>query len=422
MLKKLKNKSYLSAIAIGMSLSACVFAAPPSGYSWQQTFVDEFNGSALDTSKWQTTWYGRHDFPTTGDKTYYSTDNISVGGGTLTITAKDDGHAHPDYDNQWANWTSAQLHTWDKFDQKNGYYEIKFRVDKSGKGVWPAFWLSPPAGADNWPPEVDWFEIFGDNQELWFTYWWKDSNGDAQHNANNYSLDASQWVTLGGYWDYDEGRLEWYVNGNKWHQVPSYNADKIPNVDMYLSIIIQVGALPVPSSWGGDPDASVPFPINYEIDYVKVWQKDTGGTTPPPATGNGLYKIKNHQSGYYLTAEGNGNEWATLSQAAFSNWGTQKWSLVDLGNNEYRIQPEYPNNYVLTADSNGAGNAVYQANWNNWGSQKWTKVTQANGTVILQPVSASGLCLELEGTWEWASIQQDTCDSSSDEYWVLESL
>lgn len=119
-------KSYraLLPLACGAVLLAALAApaAPPDGY--RLAWSDEFDGTALDTNKWE------HRHPGKRRDAINSAEAVSVGGGQLTI----------------ATWTAGGKHhtgmiaTHGRFERTVGYWEARIRFDDS-PGEWSAFWI-----------------------------------------------------------------------------------------------------------------------------------------------------------------------------------------------------------------------------------------------------------------------------------------
>lgn len=82
---------------------------------------------------------------------------FSLADGQLVITAEaidDESAATKHYD-----FTSGMISTQSSFWQTYGYFEMTAELPE-GAGAWPAFWMLP---VDNeWPPEIDILEAFGD--------------------------------------------------------------------------------------------------------------------------------------------------------------------------------------------------------------------------------------------------------------------
>jgi beta-glucanase (GH16 family) len=104
-------------------------AAPALGAS---TWSDEFDGSALDPTKWTHRAPGpRHDGILTADA-------VSVGGGLLTIKTYTQAGKH------YSGMIASQNPNLTGFEQRYGYFEARIKFNSS-PGMWSAFWLQSPS-------------------------------------------------------------------------------------------------------------------------------------------------------------------------------------------------------------------------------------------------------------------------------------
>jgi beta-glucanase (GH16 family) len=95
--------------------------------AWTQTFADDFDGSALNLSKWGYRKTGlRNDAVNTPAA-------VSVDSGLLTIKTYTDGGL---------NYT-GMIGTQNLFEQKYGYFESRIKFN-SAPGQWSAFWVQSP--------------------------------------------------------------------------------------------------------------------------------------------------------------------------------------------------------------------------------------------------------------------------------------
>ena len=129
---------------------------------WELVWSDEFNGSSLDGAKWniQTGDGTAEGIPGWGNNELqsYQAANISVGGGSLTITARQEAADGREY-------TSARINTANKLDVRYGRIEASIHAP-GGQGLWSAFWMLPTDSEyGTWAAggEIDIMEVFSRN-------------------------------------------------------------------------------------------------------------------------------------------------------------------------------------------------------------------------------------------------------------------
>ncbi len=157
-------------VAIFMCLVLTGCAAPSSqgamaiasleGQSWRLVWADEFDGKALDRSKWspeQSCWgAGNNERQCYTDRP----ENIAVEGGVLRLKARKERFTGPDRPPEIAadpnpqvtrEYTSGKIRTLGLHSWKYGRIEVRAKVP-AGQGMWPAVWMMP-AHADygSWP-------------------------------------------------------------------------------------------------------------------------------------------------------------------------------------------------------------------------------------------------------------------------------
>jgi beta-glucanase (GH16 family) len=279
---------FLLVIPLSFVLAACQSSTGPSSAgssisnplpagqtgNWNMLFHDEFDGNSLDTSKWTTCYFNfkvgdgcDHD---QNELELYQPDNISVNNGVLTLQAeKKTVNAT---NGQTYNYTSGMITTGPtsdssddtRFSFKYGYMEMRAKVP-AGQGLWPAFWTLPTTL--NWPPEIDVFEILGNAPNVLNMHYHypngTDDGGDDGVKWTGPDFSAG-WHTYAV--DWEPNAITWYVDGV---QRRTYtDASKITANPMYLIANLAVGG-----DWPGSPDASTQFPAQFQIDYIRVWQK-----------------------------------------------------------------------------------------------------------------------------------------------------
>lgn len=239
-------------------------------------FADEFDGEALDRTKWETCYpYGEVSCTNAGNNELqlYVPDGVSVRDGKLRLTASEPARPVANERGQSFQYMSGMVTTGPeatngdsppKFKFQYGYAEARVKVPK-GKGLWPAFWLLPTE--DPWPPEIDILEVLGDDvATAHFALHWEKATDKTDDDQKQFSADdvdlSADFHTFGADWQPDS--VTWYRDGV---EVASYT-EHIPQEPMYALLNLAVGG-----TFPGDPNASTPFPSTYEVDWVRIWQR-----------------------------------------------------------------------------------------------------------------------------------------------------
>ncbi|WP_415663356.1 DNRLRE domain-containing protein, partial [Rariglobus hedericola] len=108
---------------------------PPIPGTWTLTFQDEFDGTALDGSKWK---LGQGDAGIEGPGGNNPA-NTTVGGGKLTLRASTDPVVFAGTN---FAYSTGEISSYMRFKQTGGYLEARMRWDQA-TGLWPAFWVMP---------------------------------------------------------------------------------------------------------------------------------------------------------------------------------------------------------------------------------------------------------------------------------------
>ena len=242
----------------------------PDGYAL--VWSDEFGAQGLpDTAKWaydtgmnKAGWHN-HELQ------YYSgprAENAELRNGKLVITARKEQLT------QAADWggqryTSTRLITLGKAEWMYGYFEIRAKLP-CGKGSWPAIWLLNSAGV--WPAggELDVMEHIGREPGRVFstTHTTAGSGGNGQGAAVQVpdACDAFHTYQM----DWTAQQVHFGVDGKTHFSYPNLGLgkDQWPfDTPQFLILNIAVGG-----DFGGAVDDSI-FPIQMEVDYVRVYQK-----------------------------------------------------------------------------------------------------------------------------------------------------
>jgi parallel beta-helix repeat protein len=228
----------------------------PSG-AWTPAFADEFNGTSLDRTKWNTwgTWErdngGRSNIG--NGELDYNTDgaNFSFGGGALTIQARREPAPNG------MAWTSGQIGSAQAFTY--GYVETRAKF-ASPKGFLNALWTWGAPGTNASGQETDAYEFYSDNHLPVYLTARTPGGGGCQ--GLRLGFDPTVAMHVYGS-DIEPTGTDWYIDG-----VKVCHADSAPtqpwNVVDYMTVNATTRA----------PIADVlTTHAEYVIDYIRVWHR-----------------------------------------------------------------------------------------------------------------------------------------------------
>ncbi|HLU85622.1 MAG TPA: glycoside hydrolase family 16 protein [Vicingaceae bacterium] len=309
------------------------------------TFENNFNDTTLDLDNWRLDNQPGSLIGSSSHQIYtLDPDNIEVSNGTLKIIANNIAKTRPAIpylpynqilDDGLPNERPYQYSSssiWSKRFFREGKYEIKCRISK-GKGLWPAFWLfdgdSSPGGS-HWS-ELDFFEIYYDKESYFNSFKYTnnihyDLNNDGKTKDEQCSfamggIDFSTWHTFTCYFTSD--RIDFYIDNTFIHRKVryfdvnsyyklcksySYKAQAMEQVAWprsYMNIVLNMAIET------GNPPNSQTFPGVFEIDYVRVWERES----IPVNCGDIIVKGSPFTGGYL-------GEWGLLTQNAAVIAGT----------------------------------------------------------------------------------------------------
>lgn len=304
---------------VPFAITGMAVAQIPDVPGWRITFHDEFDGTSLDTTKWEA--LNRQD-SFNNEKQYYRPEQVAVADGNLRITATNQPLANKQYRSGLI--TSKALYGPGRFEA---------RIDlPTTQGMWPAFWLN--ANHVSWPlgGEIDILENRGSQPTIVSSaFHWQKDPGPC---CNNWHYVAEEYsATVGGNpvnyhagfhtytaeWDTD--KIWYYVDGVLHFTVTKNSSMSDTNFTTMKNIIVN---LAVGGNFGGDPNASTVFPQTMLVDYVRVWQRQTGlsgdynGDQRVDAADYAVWRKSLGQTGIGLPADGSGN--GTVDEADYALW------------------------------------------------------------------------------------------------------
>ncbi|MHB1005751.1 MAG: glycoside hydrolase family 16 protein [Chloroflexota bacterium] len=239
---------------------------------WHLVFQDEFDGSTLDSGAWIPCypWYN----PATGctsegndELQWYLPKRVKVQDGALTLSVQPERYRGTDgilyaYTSGLVS-SAAYPATGPGFAFQYGYAEARLKIP-TGRGLSPAFWLSPADGS--WPPEIDIAERVGGTSpnKIEMVLHYPLPQGGHDFDTTHFAGPdfSAEWHDFGVEWT--PTSVTWYIDGVA--RKTYTKLENIPRKAMHLIFSLAVR---------GDqsPDENVKFPAIFSVDYVRVWQR-----------------------------------------------------------------------------------------------------------------------------------------------------
>ncbi|WP_331346141.1 family 16 glycosylhydrolase [Cellvibrio sp. UBA7661] len=314
------SSSVESSSVASSSTPASSSAASSSTPAWNLVWEDEFEGTSIDSSKWEhevNCWGGGNNEAqcyVNNPANSFVTDgllNIKAIQGHVCGPAKnqEDPGYNPADTSVCKDYSSARLRTKGKADWKYGRMEIRAKMPSIGGGVWPAIWMLPTDTTKygSWPHsgEIDIMEAFqpgvsgaqptGAANEIHGTLHYGYSWPMNQYSGASYEPPTNIWDDFHTYAvEWEEGEIRWYVdnvlfarNSGNWfiyywggqevgYQVGTGAQPFDQPFHMILNVALGNGSY-VPYPTFGPSDN-----VTMEVDFVKVYE-----CSADPVTGKG---------------------------------------------------------------------------------------------------------------------------------------
>lgn len=262
--------------------------APHTMNGYKLVWSDEFNKSGKPDS---TSWKYEKGFVRNNELQWYQSDNATCSEGVLKIEGRREKILNPNYrmgskdwkrNREFASYSAASINTSGLHSWLYGRFEIRAKIP-TGKGSWPAIWT---LGIEReWPSngEIDLMEFYRISDipsilanAAWGTdrrsvAKWKGSHKPLTHFTENDVAWASKFHNWRMDWDKDFIRL--YLDNELMNEIDlsqTINPDGFNpfHQPQYLLLNLALGG-----DNGGDPSLTV-FPMVYEVDYVRIYQKE----------------------------------------------------------------------------------------------------------------------------------------------------
>jgi beta-glucanase (GH16 family) len=249
----------------------------PAGYTL--VWHDEFDVDGAPDPK---NWKFETGFVRNEEDQWYQTDNASVQGGMLVIEARKETVQNPNYTGtgDWkttrktASYTSSSLNTSGLQSFQYGHFEMRARIPTAA-GMWPAWWTLGVSG--QWPSngEIDIMEYYQNKvlanvacgTSTAYTAKWDSASKTLSSLGADWSSQFHIWTM-----DWDDQNIVLSLDGMQMNTSAlsaMLNADGTSPFKQKDYILLN---LALGGTNGGDPSKTT-FPQQYEVDYVRVFQK-----------------------------------------------------------------------------------------------------------------------------------------------------
>jgi len=262
------------------------FTAPSKITGMTLVWNDEFNiAGKPDTSSWR---YEK-GFVRNQELQWYQDANANCRNGLLVIEGKREKIRNPAYSSGSTNWkterefaeyTSASIQTRGLRQFQFGRFEIRARID-TACGSWPAIWtlgISRPWPSNGEIDIMEFYRIKGIPTILANFAWGTEKRNvakwdDLKKELADFTSTDPDWSGKFHIWrmEWDKDSISLYLDNKLLNSVllsqtvnpDGFNPFLQPH---YILLNLALGGN------GGDPSKSK-FPLKYEVDYVRVYQK-----------------------------------------------------------------------------------------------------------------------------------------------------
>lgn len=286
------NLSYLLIAVFGIScnpLNTTVSISDhqivvPEGYDL--VWHDEFDKDGKPDEDF---WSYEIGFKRNNELQYYLSENVNIKNGLLVIEGKKENINNKAFapeskdwreNQEYAQYSSASINTRGKKAFQYGIVEVRAKID-TALGMWPAFWTL--GETQSWPAngEIDIMEYYRVKEEgtILANAAWASSDKRAEWDEAKIPIvkfleKDPNWVNEFHVWNlnWNEDYIRLYLDNELLNEVDltktinpdGFNPFQQPH---YILLNLAIG------SNGGDP-SSTPFPKEYLVDYVRVFQKN----------------------------------------------------------------------------------------------------------------------------------------------------
>ncbi|MDR2848274.1 MAG: family 16 glycosylhydrolase [Bacteroidales bacterium] len=262
-----------------------------SFFDYQLVWSDEFDNEGKPNPEF---WSYEQGFVRNEEFQWYQSENANCNNGILTILGKKEPIANSNYvegskdwtkNRKFAEYSAASIKTEGKREFQYGRFEVRAKIP-TASGAWPAIWTlgrSMPWPSNGEIDIMEYYPIKGVPHILANVAWGTDTPNNARWNTqtkpfSKFTDKDAAWANKFHVWrmDWDEEAIRLYLDDELLNEtllkdtkngsLGNYsNPFQQPH---YILLNLAIGG-----QNGGTPDDAA-FPLKYEIDYVRVYQKN----------------------------------------------------------------------------------------------------------------------------------------------------
>lgn len=249
----------------------------PPGYKlvWHEEFDVDGKPSAAN-------WNYESGFVRNEEAQWYQSDNASISGGLLIIEARKERVKNSKYtgsgdwktSREYAEYTSTSMTTNGLQSWQYGRFEMRARIPTAA-GMWPAWWTLGVSG--EWPSngEIDIMEYYAGKvlanvacgtSKRWEAKW-SSKTKPLSELGSSFSSTFHVWRM-----DWDDQKIDLYLDDELLNSTPLSSMLNPDGKSPFKQKAYMIVNLALGGQNGGDP-ARTTFPQRYEVDYLRVFQK-----------------------------------------------------------------------------------------------------------------------------------------------------
>lgn len=229
---------------------------------------ENFDGNTLNLEDWNFELGDGCDYGICGwgnqELQRYTENNHTVADGILTINVRKENY-----------YTSTRITTKGKKEFQYGKIEARIKLPQ-GDGVWPAFWmLGNDIDTNQWPAcgEIDIMEYVGRMPGVVHHSLHTTSSSGATINTQKVTISdlEGEFHLYGIEWSINA--IDFFIDGElKYTYAPGTNNPTYWPFDKPFYMLLNVA---VGGGFGGTVSTDDIFPQQYQIDYIKVYQRQS---------------------------------------------------------------------------------------------------------------------------------------------------